>query len=192
MIGRSVLLLALPSVATAQVMLPPQAVPAVPAPSIAPIAPPVPVFPYPAWMVVTAAILLILVISTVVWAIVRHIRNRPKPPPPTPRELALAALERLRSRIASVDPYPFSIEVSDVLRTFVTLEFRVSATRQTSPEFLAAAAASKRFSEADKTLLAAFLEKVDLIKFANVHATTADSEQLLDQALRFVEGGVTA
>jgi len=173
-------------------MLPPQAAPAVPAPSIAPIAPPVPVFPYPAWMVVTAAILLILVISTVVWAIVRHIRNRPKPPPPTPRELALAAMERLRSRIASVDPYPFSIEVSDVLRTFVTLEFRVSATRQTSPEFLAAAAASKRFSEADKTLLAAFLEKVDLIKFANVHATTADSEQLLDQALRFVEGGVTA
>lgn len=192
MIGRSVLLLALPSVATAQVMLPQQAAPTTPAPSIAPIAPPVPVFPYPAWMVVTAAILLLLVITAVVWAIVRHIRNRPKPPPPTPRELALAALERLRGRIETVEPYPFSIEVSDVLRTFVTLEFRVSATRQTSPEFLAAAAASKRFSEADKTLLAMFLEKVDLIKFANVHATTADSEQLLDQAFRFVEGGVTA
>lgn len=190
--GSAVLFLAIPSIAAAQVMLPQQAPTATPGPSLAPIAPPVPVFPYPAWMVASAAVLLILIVTAVVWAVARHIRNRPKPPPPTPRELALAALQRLRGRIESVEPYPFSIEVSDVLRNFVTLEFRVSATRQTSPEFLAVATASTRFSEADKTLLAAFLEKADLIKFANVHATTADSEQLLDQALRFVEGGVAA
>ena len=66
------------------------------------------------------------------------------------------------------------------------------ATQQTSPEFLAAAAASPRFSEADKTLLAAFLDKADLIKFARVHATASDSEQLLEQARRFVEGGSAA
>lgn len=140
-------------------------------------------------MVVAAAVVVLLVISAIVWAIVRHIKNRPKPPPPTPRELALAALERLRSQVVTTESYPFSIEVSDVLRTFVSAEFRVRATQQTSPEFLAAAAASPQFSEADKTLLAAFLEKADLIKFARLAATASDSEQLLEQARRFVEGG---
>jgi len=182
-----------PLAAHAQIALPqqPQAAPS-PTPELAPIAPPVPVFPYPMWMVVTAGVVLILVIAAIIWAVVRHIKNRPQPPPPTPRELALAALEKLQSRVAQIPAYPFSIEVSDVLRTFVAREFHVQATQQTSPEFLAAAAGSPRFSEADKALLAAFLEKVDLIKFANLSATAADSEQLLEQARRFVEGGSCA
>jgi len=33
------------------------------------------------------------------------------------------------------------------------------------------------------------LEKADLIKFARVAAGSADSEQLLEEARRFVEGG---
>jgi len=179
--------------AHAQIALPqqPQAAPS-PTPELAPIAPPVHVFPYPMWMVITAGVVLLLVVAAIVWAILRHIKNRPQPPPPTPRELALAALEKLRGRISELEPHPFSIEVSDVLRLFVTREFRVRATQQTSPEFLAAAAASPRFSEADKALLAAFLEKADLIKFARVQATACDSEQLLEQARRFVEGGVAA
>ena len=185
-----VLLLVSAFSANAQNSLPLQIQPAPsPTPELAPIAPPVPVFPYPLWMVVTAVVVVLLVISVIVWAIVRHIKNRPKPPPPTPRELALAALEHLRSRVATTESYPFSIEVSDVLRTFVAAEFRVRATQQTSPEFLAAAAASPRFSEADKALLAAFLEKADLIKFARLAATASDSEQLLEQARRFAEGG---
>ena len=176
--------------AHAQIALP-QPAPS-PTPELAPIAPPVPVFPYPMWMVASAAVAVLLVVAAIVWALVRHLKNRPQPPQPTPRALALAALEALRGRIAQLDPHPFSIEVSDVLRLFVTREFRVRATRQTSPEFLAAATASARFTEADKALLAAFLEKADLIKFARVHAGAADSEQLLEQARRFVEGGGTA
>ncbi|MEI6352012.1 MAG: DUF4381 family protein [Verrucomicrobiota bacterium] len=186
---------ALATIARAQVALPLQA----PAPAasptpqeIQPIAPPIPVFPYPMWMVVVAAVLAVLALGAIIWAVVHHIKNRPQPPPPTAREIALSSLTKLRGRITEVAPHPFSIEVSDVLRTFITHEFRLSATRQTSPEFLAAASASPRFSEADKTLLATFLEKSDLIKFARMEASTADSEQLLDQAVRFVEGEVPA
>lgn len=186
---RRMLAFAFPVAALAQA---PVVLPGTPAPEIRPIAPPVHVFPYPAWMVALFIVLVLLAIAGIVWATVRHLRNRPQPPPPTPRELALAALRKLRARVSSVEPYPFSIEVSDVLRTFVTREFNVRATNQTSPEFLAAAARSPRFSEADKSLCAAFLEKADLIKFARVHASTADSEQLLEQACRFVEGGVPA
>lgn len=186
-------LLACAITAQAQITLPQTGQPAPsPTPELAPIAPPVPVFPYPMWTAISAGILVLLVITAIIYAVVRHIRNRPQPPPPTPRELALAALERLRSRTAELEPHPFSVEVSDVLRVFVTRAFHVRATQQTSPEFLAAATASRSFSEADKALLAAFLEKADLIKFARVQATAQDSEQLLEQARRFVEGGVHA
>jgi len=187
------LLLASVLSAHAQLLMPPASQPAAsPTPQLAPIAPPVPVFPYPLWMVITAASVALLLVAGIVWAIVRHLKNRPQPTPPTPRELALAALEALQGRITELEPYPFSIEVSDVLRRFVVGEFRVAATQQTSPEFLAAAAASPRFNHADKSLLAAFLDKVDLIKFARVHASTTDSEALMEQARRFVKGGEAA
>ncbi|XHR28156.1 MAG: DUF4381 family protein [Chthoniobacteraceae bacterium] len=178
--------------ACAQITLPQNPGGAAPSPTpvdLAPIAPPVPVFPYPMWMVAIAATVAVLLLAGIVWAIVRYVKSRPAPPPPTPRQRAHAALESLRERIGQTEPYPFSVEVSDALRSFVTDEFQVRATRQTSPEFLAAAAASPRFSEADKALLAAFLEKADLIKFARLAATATDSEGLLEQAGRFVEGG---
>jgi hypothetical protein len=188
------LALLLTSSAQAQITLPqqPGAPAASPTPELAPIAPPVPVFPYPTWMVATAAVLAVILLGVILWLIVRAIHNRPLPPPPTPRQKARAALENLRARIAQTEPYPFSVEVSDALRAFVTEEFQVRATRQTSSEFLIAASSSPRFSEADKALLAAFLEKADLIKFARLAATSADSEQLLEQACRFVEGGHSA
>lgn len=193
-VGAAVLFCWMAASAKAQIALPqaPAQPAASPAPELAPIAPPVPVFPYPMWMVVCAAVAALLVVAALVWAVVRYVKNRPVPPPPSPRERALAALERLGGRAGQTEPYPFSIEVSDVLRAFVAQEFRVRATQQTSPEFLASAAASPRFSEADKALLAAFLERADLIKFARVSASAADSEQLLEQARRFVEGGCAA
>jgi len=159
-------------------------------PELAPIAPPIYVFPYPPWMVAVTVGVLLLLLAGIVGGIIYWWKNRPVLPPPTPRERALAALEALRGGMNAMEPYPFSIVVSDVLRLFVSEEFHVRATQQTSPEFLVAAAQSPRFSEADKTLLAAFLEKADLIKFARIHASTADSECLWEEARRFVEGGV--
>jgi hypothetical protein len=160
---------------------------------IRPIAPPVPVFPYPLWMVIAAGAVALALVALLVWLLVRWLRQpKPLPPPPTPREVALAALQALRQQAGTEEPYPFSIAVSEVLRTFVTEEFRVKATNQTSPEFLAAAARSPRFSEEDRALLAVFLEKADLIKFARLQASAADSEALLEQACCFVEGRVAA
>ena len=91
--------------AHAQIALPQQQQP-VPSPTqeLAPIAPPVPVFPYPMWMVVSVGGGVLLVVGTIIWAVMRHIKNRPLPPPPTPRELALASLEALRERITQLEP----------------------------------------------------------------------------------------
>ncbi len=160
-----------------------------PLPEIKDIAPPVDVFPYPPWMVAAACGVLLLLVLAAVWLLVRWRKNQPSAPPPTPREVALTSLENARSRIENLDPYEFSILVSDILRGYVAAQYRLHAKEQTSPEFLASISGSPRFSESEKALLAVFLDKCDLIKFARIHATAEDSARLLDEAIRFVKGG---
>ena len=58
---------------------PPPSPPAVP--EIRDIAPPIDVFPYPLWMVLTAAACALLVLGVAAWLIVRWIKSRPAPPP---------------------------------------------------------------------------------------------------------------
>ena len=91
-----------------------------------------------------------------------------------------------------MSPYQFSIRVSDILRRYVSQQYGLPATRQTSIEFLAAAAKAPSFSADDKSLLEDFLNRCDLIKFAKYEATTSDSELLLEEAIRFVKGGQLA
>ena len=153
------------------------------------IAPPIDVFPYPAWLVAVVAAGVLALLALAVWLVVRWIRNRPAPPPPTPRETAIASLNKARNQIDALDPYAFSILVSDILRAYVAAQFQLHAKEQTSPEFLAAISAFPRFSDQEKTLLAVFLEKCDLIKFARLDATRQESATLVDQAILFVEGG---
>ncbi len=97
------------------------------------IVPPVWVFPYPPWMVVTAGVILLLLIVAAALLIRRWIKSRPAPPPPTPRSIALRELERLRGEVKPLDPYAFSIAVSEVLRIYVGSAYRLHATQQTSP-----------------------------------------------------------
>lgn len=154
------------------------------------IAPPVDVFPYPPWMVAVAAVIALALLGFVVWMIVSGIRNRPGPTPPGATAIALGLLEKLRARVSELEPYAFSIAVSDVLRTFISnAKFRLPATHQTSPEFLAAISGSAMFSEDDRALLGRFLEKCDMIKFARLQATSADNSELVESALAFVQGG---
>ncbi|PYL64260.1 MAG: hypothetical protein DMF20_10935, partial [Verrucomicrobia bacterium] len=115
----------------------------------------------------------------------------PTPPQP-PRERALALLEQIRTQISAIDPYRFSIRVSDILRRYVTEQFGLPVTRQTSVEFLNGLRGSSPFSEDEKSLLEDFLNRCDLIKFARYEATTSDSELLLEEAIRFVKGGQLA
>ncbi len=158
-----------------------------PTPELAPIAPPVDVFPYPPWMVISAGTAAALLVALFLWWLMKWAGRRATPPLP-PREATLRALQALRPHASTTEPYPFSIEVCDLLRRYVTQQYHIHATEQTSPEFLSAVSAAAQFGEEEKALLATFLEKADLIKFARLAATSTDSEQLVEQALRFVKG----
>ena len=154
------------------------------------IAPPVDYSLLPAWVVFLAIFVALTLIGLIVWLIARR---RPQPPPPrSARDQALERLERIREEIEVVSPYEFSIRVSDILRRYVTEQYNLPVTRQTSVEFLTGLTSSSPFSESDKSLLTDFLNRCDLIKFARYEATIEDSRLLLEEATRFVKGGQLA
>ena len=154
------------------------------------IAPPVDYSLIPPWLVFAGTFLGLVILGLMVWAIAR---KRPAPKPPKlPRERALEELERIGDQIETMSPYQFSIRVSDILRRFVTEQFALPVTRQTSVEFLTALTKNPAFSPDEKSLLEDFLGRCDLIKFARYQATTTDSRLLLEEATRFVKGGQLA
>jgi uncharacterized protein DUF4381 len=150
------------------------------------IAPPVDYSLIPPWLVFAGTFLALTIVGLVIWLIAR--RERPESPQ-SPRNRALEALDRMQDQINRLNPYQFSIHVSDILRRYVTEEHGLPVTRQTSVEFLNALTKAPQFSSDEKSLLEDFLNRCDLIKFARYEATSADSQLLLEEATRFVKGG---
>jgi hypothetical protein len=139
------------------------------------------------WMIFCGVAAVLLVIALTTWLIKRW-RNRAVVVK-TPRERALDQLVRIQSQIDKLTPYQFSIRVSDILRRYVTEQYQLPVTRQTSVEFLNALAATSPFSSEEQSLLSDFLNRCDLIKFARYEASTEDSRLLLSEADKFVRGG---
>jgi hypothetical protein len=150
------------------------------------IAPPVDYSFVPAWAIFLASFVGLCLIGLMVWLFKR--RKKAALPPKTPRQVALEELDLIANEIETANPYQFSIRVSDILRRYVTHQYGLPLTRQTSIEFLTALAKAKSFSANEKFLLEDFLNRCDLIKFARYDATPADSRLLLEEASRFVKG----
>ena len=151
------------------------------------IAPPVNYSLVPPWMIFVGSLIVLTIIGLAIW----HGRKffRKKQVTLSPRERALAALIEIESEVEKTAPYQFSIRVSNILRRYVVEQFDLPMTRQTSVEFLNAIASAPNFGDEERALLADFLNRCDLIKFARYEATTEDSRLLLDEARQFVKGG---
>jgi hypothetical protein len=151
------------------------------------IAPPVDYSLLPPWVIFCGALVALALCGWLGWWI-RGRWQRPKPQP-SPRARTLEELDRVSREMETLSPYQFSVRVSDILRRYVTEQYQLPVTRQTSVEFLAALTKASPFSEDEKSLLEDFLNRCDLIKFARYDATMEDSRSLLNEATRFVEGG---
>jgi hypothetical protein len=141
----------------------------------------------PPWVVYAGILLGLAVLGLIAWWL-RRLSQRPKPEQ-SARDRALQELSHIRAEMETSTAYQFSIRVSDILRRYVTDQFQLPVTRQTSVEFLSMLAQASPFSEDEKSLLEDFLNRCDLIKFARYDATIEDSRLLLEEATRFVEGG---
>jgi hypothetical protein len=142
----------------------------------------------PPWAITLAIIVGVALVALLAWWLINRYK-RSAPPPPLPRERALAALRNAEPEVELVTPYEFSIRVSDILRAYVSEQFGLPLTRQTSFEFLEHVRRGSIFSDEEKQLLEAFLDRCDLIKFARYQASPEESRLLLDEAIQFVAGG---
>lgn len=154
------------------------------------IAPPVDYSLVPAWVIFVGTFLALTIAGAIAWLIVQS--RKKLVPIKSPRQRALELLDRIQDEIEMLSPYQFSIRVSDILRSYVTEQYNLPVTRQTSIEFLNIIKTASPFSDDEKELLKDFLDRCDLIKFARYEATTPDSHLLLEEATRFVKGGQLA
>ena len=150
------------------------------------IAPPVDYLLIPPWVVFVAVFTGLTIVGLILWLIARS--RRRSVPIRSPRERALELLDRMQGDVEQMQPYRFSIRVSDVLRRYVTEQYDLPVIRQTSVEFLSGLTKVSPFSDDERTLLDDFLNRCDLIKFARYEATALDSRLLLEEATRFVKG----
>jgi hypothetical protein len=141
------------------------------------IAGPVWYLPYPLPVMIAVGVVVLLLLALGIWLLVRWRRNKARRIL-TAREKALAALAAAQGRAAEAPPYDFSIEVCDVLRTFLGAEHHLPATTQTSYEFLQTARGSGMFDAERLARLTRFLDKADAIKFARADASGADNAEL--------------
>src|ERR1700681_3722297 len=100
------------------------------------IAPPVDYSLIPTWAVFVATFFALAIIGLIVWLIARA--RQQAIPAKSPRDRALEELEQIADEIEISNPYQFSIRVSDILRRYVTEQYNLPITRQTSVEFLEA------------------------------------------------------
>ncbi len=147
------------------------------------IAPPVPFFPYPIWMAILAAVILLGLCILLIWVIKLIFYKKRKI---LPLEKALAALNLLRARVETISTYDFGVEVSAILRHYVQEEHGLSATTQTSLEFLESIRNNAVFAVEEKAMLGKFLQTVDLIKFARAEVGVDESTSLLELAEKLV------
>lgn len=128
----------------------------------------------------------LLVLAWLAWQ--RYRRQRQVPPPPVAIPPYRRALERLRAALDLIhDPHRFTVEVSHTLRVYLEERFNLHAPERTTEEFLTELQAGQVLTPLQQQLMADFLTRCDLVKFARYEPGEPELRELYDAAVRLVE-----
>jgi hypothetical protein len=130
------------------------------------------------WLLLLAAAVAVVVIW--LWKRRKPAATGETPVPPSAFEVALAALQRLRQDNPPVEE--FYTRLSDIVRRYIEGQFGLRAPERTTEEFLEEAT----LPPASMTLLGAFLQESDLVKFARFRPGEEDKGRAFDAAEKFV------
>lgn len=152
------------------------------------IKPPVPIPDWSwVWWVLAAAALAALALW---WWRRQKARAPEKPAEVSPEQLIpphVRAKRRLEEALRLLDqPKPFVIAVSDALRQYLEEQFDLHAPERTTEEFLDEVQSSPLLDAGQKALLADFLTRCDLVKFARYEPAERELRDLHAAALRLV------
>ncbi len=149
-------------------------------------------FPPLSWKLVgiIASILVVAAgVISLVWLIVRKVREAVRIHRMSPIERAMFELEKLlRKGLPGRGFYKdFYIELTMVVRRYIERQHGVRAPHQTTDEFLRAAENSPAFTRSAIAELKTFLESADLVKFAGVEATPEMADSATNKAKNYLE-----
>jgi len=145
-----------------------------------------PKYVFPAWLL-PALLAGALLLAAGGYALWRWKRRRRAPRPLLPYEIALQRLEEIRRLLDPSTVREFSIAVSDIVRQHIEAEFNVTATHRTTEEFLHdLLETSDQALATHRGLLAEFLNRCDMAKFAGMALSRQIMESLHQSARSFV------
>jgi hypothetical protein len=129
---------------------------------------------------------LLLALAWLAWR--RYQRERRRPPPAVVIPPYRRALERLRAALDQMhDPHRFVVVISDTLRVYLEERFNLHAPERTTEEFLTEVRAGQLLTPLQQQLMADFLTRCDLVKFARYEPGEPELRELYDAAVRLVE-----
>ncbi len=139
-----------------------------------------------AWLWWTLGLLLAAALLFVLWRFWRKRLARPALAPAIPPHVR--ARQRLQEALALLsEPRPFCILISDTLRLYLEERFALRAPERTTEEFLQDLQGTAHLTRDQKDVLADFLSRCDLVKFARDEPNEAALRDLHDAALRLVD-----
>ena len=167
-----------------------------PEPALKDIAPPVRVMQQDLLLAYIAGGLLAAIIGALLtWLVVRRLRGRilmrPGPPPRPAHEVALEKLDRLGTYgfLENADNRPFYFAVSEVIREYLGARFGFDSLELTTDELVAElhrSAAREQVLGLAQGQIEGWLSGCDLVKFAKISPSAAESRGTLETAILIV------
>jgi hypothetical protein len=153
---------------------------------LADIRPPVEIPSLWLWFWLAVAAVLLIVVCFVLWRLLK--RKRQTIPPIIYVPAHVRARQRLQEALALIDqPKPFCFAVSDTLRVYLEERFELRAPERTTEEFLHELQDAAILSPSQKSSLAEFLTRCDLVKFAKYEPVRDELQSLFDSASRLID-----
>ena len=135
------------------------------------------------WLAELAGATALAALAYAAWRWYRRVKTAPK----TPSEIALEQLEKALRLMQPESGREFSIEVSEIIRTYIEARFRVKASHQTTEEFLhGLMEPSDALLARHQELLSDFLGHCDLAKFARWVLSEEEMKSMHASAKTFV------
>ena len=140
--------------------------------------------PMPVWIFLVAGLVLVAMLSLVLWLLLRP-RAPEAVPPRRPWQAAMTALRELSSRARSQAPGKTAGEVSEILRQYFLVRYKIPAPFLTTHEIFEGGGIPATSQRLHKYAPLAALW--DELSFAPVPATTDEAAELLAKAITHLE-----
>ena len=118
-----------------------------------------------------------------VWLVTRLLRKNKLAL--SPYDQAMLDLNQLKKE--SLEVHPFYTTLSDIIRHYLEGQFHISATGQTTREFLNAAKQNPHLEHSDRESLGSFLVAADLVKFARHEPGSNVNDDAIHLAEEFIQ-----